>query len=145
MSVSWRLEAEPIDVTSVLDEVRRDDCGAVCSFSGTVRSSAAASGNESRVVVGLEYEAHPPLAEEAFSAIATEVFERWDVRAIAARHRVGRCELGEATVVIACSAPHRRDALEAIGYLIDELKERVPLFKKELYEDGTAWVGAEGG
>ena len=145
MAVSWGLEDDQLDAGSILELVQRDDCGAVASFIGTVRSSAAATGNGSRSVVGLEYEAHPAMAEEAFLGIAREVMERWDVRSIAARHRVGRCELGAPTVVIACAAPHRADALDAIRLLIDELKKRVPLFKKELYEDGTAWVGAEGG
>ena len=143
--VSWALEEAPLDVADVIGEVAREDCGAVASFVGTVRISAAAPGNEDRMVVGLEYEAHAPLAEEAFRSIAAEVLERWDVKAVAARHRTGRCDLGAPTVVVACSAPHRSDALEACTYLIDELKARVPIFKKELYEDGTAWVGVETG
>ena len=144
-SISWSLEEGPLDVAGVLEEVAREDCGAVASFVGTVRVTAAAPGNESRTVIGLEYEAHAPMAKEAFGSIASEALERWDLKAISARHRTGRCELGAPTVVIACSAPHRADALEACRFLIDELKARVPIFKKELYEDGTAWVGAETG
>lgn len=144
-NVSWALRTQPLDVASVLDEVQSEDCGAIASFVGTVRVSAAVPGNESRSVTGLEYEAHETIANEAFYAIAAEAMERWGVKAIAAQHRVGRCELGAPTVAIACSAPHRADALEACHYLIDELKARVPLFKKELYDDGSAWVGAETG
>ena len=143
--VSWSLEESPLDVSAAIAEVSREDCGAVASFVGTVRVTAAASGNESRRVIGLEYEAHAALSEGSFASIAAEACQQWDVRAIAARHRIGRCELGAPTVVVACSAPHREDALSACRYLIDELKARVPIFKKELYEDGTAWVGVEAG
>ena len=144
-SVSWGLSSGPLDVATVLAEVHREECGGIASFVGTVRVTAAVTGNESRSVTGLEYEAHETIAEETFRAIATEAAERWDVRAISARHRVGRCELGAPTVAIACSAPHRADAMEACRFLIDELKTRVPIFKKELYDDGSAWVGAETG
>ena len=143
--VSWSLEESPLDVSAAIAKVSRDDCGAVASFIGTVRVTAAAPGNESRQVVGLEYEAHDVLSADSFASIAAEAGDRWDVRAIAARHRIGRCALGAPTVVVACSAPHREDALSACRYLIDELKARVPIFKKELYEDGTAWVGVETG
>ena len=143
--VSWALEESPLDVSTVIGEVSQEDCGAVASFIGTVRVTAAVESNEDRAVIGLEYEAHPALAEESFASIAAEALDRWDLRAVSARHRIGRCELGAPTVVVACSAPHRGDALEACRYLIDELKARVPIFKKELYEDGTAWVGAETG
>ena len=143
--ITWSLEEAPLDITTVLQEVAREDCGAVASFVGTVRVTAAASGNETRTVVGLEYEAHAALANESFGSIAAEASEKWDVKAISARHRTGRCELGAPTVVVACSAPHRADALEACRFLIDGLKARVPIFKKELYEDGTAWVGVEAG
>lgn len=143
--VTWSLEEDPLDIPAALQEVSREDCGAVASFIGTVRVTAAAPGNEGRAVVGLEYEAHPALAEESFSSIAAEASEKWDIKAVAARHRIGRCGLGAPTVVVACSAPHRADALEACRFFIDELKARVPIFKKELYEDGTAWMGVEGG
>jgi molybdopterin synthase catalytic subunit len=145
MGVSWALCSDPLDVTEVLAEVARPDCGAVASFVGTVRDSAAAPGHASDNVVALEYEAHPEMASEAFAAIAAEAMTRWDVKSIAARHRTGRCELGAPTVALACSAPHRADALAACHFLIDELKARVPIFKKEVYSDGSAWVGAEHG
>lgn len=143
--ISWALEASPLEVAELLAEVSSDECGATASFIGSVRITAAAPGNESRSVVALEYEAHPAMAEGSFHSIAEEACGRWDLRVVAARHRVGRCELGAPTVVVACSAPHREDALEACRFLIDELKARVPIFKKELYDDGTAWIGAEGG
>lgn len=92
----------------------------------------------------LEYEAHETLAAERLRAICLEAGELWDVRRAVAIHRTGRCALGEVTVVIACGAPHRKDALEACRWIIDKVKSTVPIFKREIYPDGAAWVVAEG-
>ena len=113
-------------------------------FVGTVRDSAASSENEERPVIRLEYEAHQDLAEQTLAAIAEETAGKWDVRKMVVLHRVGVCELGEPTVVVAVAAPHRADALESCRHIIDAVKSSVPIFKKEVFADGSTWVGAEG-
>ena len=138
------LSAEPLDVVGAMNAVASPDCGAIASFVGTVRKEAAVETNIDKNVVALEYDAHPEVAWRRLEEIAAEACGKWDVSRLVAVHRVGHCPLGEPTVVIACSAPHRADALEACRWLIDELKASVPIWKKEIYEDGDAWVGDEG-
>ena len=132
----------PLDIAAAIAEVWAPDCGGVAVFIGTVRESPAVPERDDKAVVGLDYEAHPTLAEEALSALAQTAASRWDVRRIIATHRTGHCEVGEPTVVVACAAPHRGDALDACRWLIDELKATVPIWKRELYADGSSWVGA---
>jgi molybdopterin synthase catalytic subunit len=138
------LSADPLDVTAVLARVADPSCGGIGLFVGTVRDSAAVRDNSERPVVRLEYEAHEALAEATLAGIAKDAVAKWDVRKLVAVHRTGTCELGEPTVVVAASAPHRGDALEACRYVIDTIKSSVPIFKKEVYADGSAWVGTEG-
>lgn len=95
-------------------------------------------------VLALEYEAQPEMAESRLREIAEEASARWGIVRMLAIHRVGTCELGVPTVFVACSAPHRREALEACHWIIDELKRSVPIWKREVYEDGSSWVSAEG-
>lgn len=135
------LSETPLDVPAVLASVGRDAAGAVASFVGTVRSTGA-DANVSDVVA-LDYEAHPVLAEERLASIAREAADRWELLAVAVVHRTGRCRLGEPTVVIACSAPHRRSALDACSWLIDEVKSKVPIWKKEITGRGETWVGTD--
>jgi molybdopterin synthase catalytic subunit len=92
-------------------------------------------------VIALEYEAYEGMAEKVMAELAAGVEQRYELCAVAITHRVGRCEIGDVSVAIAVSAPHRQDALSACRDLIDELKERVPLWKKELYEGGEEWIG----
>ena len=142
--IRTELTNEPLDTAAAAAEVTSDDCGAVATFIGTVRDSASVPDRATDRVLRLEYEAHPTLAAERLEAIAREAAERWGLAAVVAIHRTGVCELGEPTVVVACSAPHRREALEACHWTIDELKRSVPIWKREVYADGTSWVGAEG-
>lgn len=130
-----------LDVAGAIDEVAAPRCGGIGVFVGTVRSSPAAAARSSEVLA-LEYEAHPTLALERLDQVTRAAAERWDIRRIVAVHRSGRCNVGEATVVIACSAPHRADALEACRWMIDEIKVQVPIWKREVYENGSSWVGA---
>ena len=118
--------------------------GGIGIFLGTVRISPAAEDHAKDEVVALDYEAHPQLAPARLQAICEEAAERWDVRRAVAIHRTGLCSLGEPTVVIACGAPHRKDALEACRWIIDEVKSSVPIWKREVYADGTAWVSPHG-
>lgn len=138
------VSSSPLDVGKAVERVTDPACGGIGLFLGTARNTAAADGNQERPVIALDYEAHVGLAEEALLSIAREAMKRWDLRRVVAEHRTGRCEVGEPTVVVACSAPHRADALEASRYVIDEIKTRVPIWKEEIYEDGSSWVGPEG-
>ena len=133
---AFRLTAEPLSLDAAVQEVRRDEAGAVATFTGTVRNRS-----RGRDVVSLEYEAYEGMAEQTMAELAAELAARYDVCEIAIHHRVGRVEIGEASVVIAVSAPHRADALAACKDAIDTLKQTVPLWKKELYEGGEEWIG----
>ena len=133
---SFRLVEGPIDAEAVAAEVADDRAGAVATFQGTVRSQS-----RGRAVIALEYEAYSGMAEKVMAEIADEATARYDLCAIAVTHRVGRVEIGETSVAIAVSAPHRQDALAACRDVIDALKERAPLWKKELYEGGEEWIG----
>jgi MoaE-MoaD fusion protein len=133
---SFRLVEGPIDAQVVAAEVADEQAGAIATFQGTVRSQS-----RGRAVVALEYEAYSGMAEKVMVEIADEVQSRYELCAVAVTHRVGRVEIGETSVAIAVSAPHRHDALAACREVIDALKEQVPLWKKELYEGGEEWIG----
>jgi molybdopterin synthase catalytic subunit/molybdopterin converting factor small subunit len=133
---SFRLVEGPIDVQAVLQEVETDEAGAIASFVGTVRARS-----RDREVVQLEYEAYEGMAEEVMGQLAAALKVKYDLCEVAITHRVGRVEVGEASVAIAVSAPHRRDALAACADAIDTLKNTVPLWKKEVYEGGEEWIG----
>lgn len=135
------LSAAPLDVAALIGD-SPPGSGGTAVFVGTVRrSSAARPGQE---VVALDYDAHPELAGRELERIAGEAAARFSLERVVAVHRTGRCALGEPTVVVVCNAPHRAEALEACRWLIDTLKQTVPIWKKELYDDGSAWVGAAG-
>jgi molybdopterin synthase catalytic subunit len=110
-------------------------------FVGTVRDGSSVETNAGKPVVALDYDSHPTLAEQRLREIAFEATTKWDVRKVVAIHRTGHCELGEPTVVVACGAPHRGDALEACRWIIDTIKSTVPIWKREAYADGSSWVG----
>jgi molybdopterin synthase catalytic subunit/molybdopterin converting factor small subunit len=127
---------DPLSLEAVVDEVTDARAGAVATFTGTVRSES-----RGRSVHHLEYEAYTEMAESVMAGLATVLKARYKLHDVAIHHRVGRVEIGEASVVIAISAPHRADALAACRDAIDALKETVPLWKKEVYEGGEEWVG----
>lgn len=131
-----RVVAGPLDVAAALAEVEDDEAGAIASFVGTVRRRS-----RGRDVVQLEYEAFEEMAEPMLERLAAELTARHGLCAVAIHHRVGRVEIGEASVVIAVSAPHRAAALDACREAIDTLKETIPLWKKEIYADGEEWIG----
>jgi molybdopterin synthase catalytic subunit/molybdopterin converting factor small subunit len=124
---AFRLVDGPLDLGAVVAEVEDERAGAIATFQGTVRRQS-----RGRTVIALEYEAYSGMAEKVMAEIAAGVKERYDLCEVAIAHRTGRCEIGEVSVAIAVSAPHRQDALSACRDVIDELKERVPLWKKEL-------------
>jgi MoaE-MoaD fusion protein len=133
---AFRLVDGPVDLAAVIAEVADEQAGAIATFEGTVRRQS-----RGREVIALEYEAYSGMAERVMAEIAEGAKARYDLCEVAVAHRVGRCEVGDVSVAIAVSAPHRQDALSACRDVIDELKERVPLWKKELYEGGEEWIG----
>jgi molybdopterin synthase catalytic subunit/molybdopterin converting factor small subunit len=133
---SFRLSEEPLSLDAAVEEVRSDEAGAIATFVGTTRVHS-----RGRTVERLEYEAYAGMAEKVMAEIADALKRRYDLREIAIHHRTGTVEIGDASVVIAISAPHRQDALAACRDAIDTLKEQVPLWKKEIYEGGEEWIG----
>jgi molybdopterin synthase catalytic subunit len=132
----FRLVEGPLDAEAIAAEVADDSAGAIATFVGTVRRES-----RGREVLHLEYEAYAGMAEVVMAEIAAELDGRHELCAVAIAHRVGRVEIGEASVVVAVSAPHRAAALAACAEGINALKERVPLWKKEVYEGGEEWLG----
>jgi molybdopterin synthase catalytic subunit len=133
---AFLLSDEPLSLDRVVDEVRSDDAGAIATFTGTTRIQS-----RGRTVTHLDYEAYEGMAEKTMAEIAESLRERYELTGVAIHHRIGRVGIGETSVVIAVSAPHRQAALAACKDAIDELKERVPLWKKEVYADGEEWIG----
>jgi molybdopterin synthase catalytic subunit len=138
--ISVAISAAPLDVAATIGATSTPDTGGTGVFVGTVRATPTEEADKQ--VVRLDYEAHPTLAEEAMRELAREAASKWSLDRIIAIHRTGPCEVGEPTVVIACSAAHRAEALDACRWLIDEIKLNVPIWKKEIYTDGSSWVGA---
>jgi molybdopterin synthase catalytic subunit len=133
---AFRITAQPLDPAAVIAEAESADAGAVASFVGTVRNRS-----RGRSVLHLEYEAFEEMAEPMLERLAGELTEKHGLSKVAIHHRIGRVEIGEASVVIAVSAPHRAAALDACREAIDTLKETIPLWKKEVYEGGEEWIG----
>ena len=128
-----------IDPAAVLDHVASNDAGAVVLFLGTTREFTRGRQTES-----LDYECYPEMAEKKLAELEAEARRRWPLVAVAIVHRLGHLELGEASVAIAVSSPHRQAAFEAGQWLIDTLKEDVPIWKREQWADGTQeWVHSE--
>jgi molybdopterin synthase catalytic subunit len=133
------LSDQPLDVAGLIG-LEAPDRGAVAVFVGRVRNT-----HQGREVSGLDYEAYPGLAMRELDQVARLARERWSLGPLVLAHRVGRLGIGDAAVVVAVSSGHRDSVFEACRFLIDALKERVPVWKHEFYADGTeAWVGAPG-
>jgi molybdopterin synthase catalytic subunit len=130
------ITTEPLDPQALTDAVRTDESGAVTLFYGVARNNS-----DGRAVIALEYEAHETLAEKKLREVADEVSGRFDITGIGVYHRTGRLEIGETSLLIAVSSAHRREAFEACHYAVDRIKEVVPIWKKEIWEDGEGdWV-----
>jgi molybdopterin synthase catalytic subunit/molybdopterin converting factor small subunit len=130
------ITGEPLDVAAALALVSRDEAGAVASFIGTVRQSS-----RGREVQFLDYEAFEEMAEPMLERLGAELTEKHGLSAVAIHHRIGRVEIGEPSVVIAVSSPHRGSALDACREAIETLKTNIPLWKKEVYTGGEEWIG----
>lgn len=132
-----RVTADPIDPAALLEGGVSPADGAALLFLGVVRDE-----NEGRSVARLEYEAFAPMAEAEMSRIAAEAAARWGTGAVSVVHRTGTLEIGEVSVAILVASPHRGDAYEASRYVIEELKKRLPIWKRESYVDGPSeWLG----
>jgi molybdopterin synthase catalytic subunit len=132
----FRLSAAPLSIDAAVAEVRDEGAGAIATFIGTTRAHS-----RSREVLHLDYEAYEGMAERVMADLAHELKRRHELCAVAIHHRVGRVDIGDVSVVIAVSAPHRAAALAACREAIDELKVSVPLWKKEVYVGGEEWIG----
>ena len=131
-----RLTDQPLDPAEALAFVADPKAGGAVLFSGTVRDHS-----EAGEVTGLDYEAWDELATDRLQALGREILQRWPVTRVALLHRTGHLEVGEVSVVVACSAPHRAEAFEAARHGIERLKADVPIWKKELLASGDAhWV-----
>ena len=133
---AFTLSDDALSLDDVVREVASEEAGAVATFTGTVRSRS-----RGRRVLHLEYEAYEGMAEQAMEALALDLTDRYTLIGVAIHHRVGRVEIGEPSVVIAVSAPHRSAALDACREAIEALKETIPLWKKEVYAGGEEWIG----
>ena len=127
----------PISLDGLVASVGHPESGAIATFTGTTRDT-----NNGRNVERLEYEAYADMAVAEFEKIAARVRERWDVRGVAIVHRVGVVPIGETSVAIAVSAPHRAEAIKACHFAIDRLKIVAPIWKKEHFEGGEVWIAS---
>ncbi len=132
----FRIVESEIALPPILKSVEDEEAGCVVTFIGCVRDQTAG-----RRVRALEYEAYKEMAERKMAEIGAEIAQRWRLDKIAIVHRTGHLEIGETSVVIAVAAPHRAEAFDACRYAIDRIKEIVPIWKKEIYEDEENWVG----
>ncbi len=134
----FEVTTEPLDPQRLTDAVRKDESGAVALFLGVVRDNS-----RGRRVLYLEYDAYPEMATRVMRRIAAEALERWPLTDVAMQHRTGRLEIGETSLLIAVSSPHRKEAFEACHHLVDRFKETVPIWKKEVWEGGEVWIEGE--
>ena len=131
------LSDKTLNEQACLDFVKTDDSGGIVTFVGTVRNQT-----KGKRVLRLDFEAYEPMAVSEMKKIAELAVEKFSLKKIAIYHRVGSLKIGEVPVIIAASAAHRGAAFDACEYAIDTLKETVPIWKKEIFEDGEVWVSA---
>ncbi len=130
---------ESLDPEAITATVRKEANGGVVTFLGTTRNDS-----DGRRVLYLEYEAYEGMAEKMLGLISEEISHRWVITDISIAHRFGRLEIGEISLVVAVASPHRQEAFQACLYTVDRIKQNVPIWKKEVFEDGEVWVGIEG-
>jgi len=128
---------QPIDKNKIISAAESLEAGALNVFIGTVRAKTA-----NKKVIRLEYECYEPMAVSEIEKIFKEASQRWPILKVAISHRIGILQLGNEAVVLAVSTPHRKESFEACQFIIDTLKQTVPIWKKEVYEGGEEWVSA---
>lgn len=131
------LSAKTLNIQSCIDWIMSPESGGIDVFIGTVRNAT-----KGKKVIRLEFEAYEPMAIAEMEKIARQAYEKWPVQKVLIHHRTGVLDVGEVPVVIAVSAAHRAAAFDACRYIIDTLKQTVPIWKKEIFEDGEIWVAA---
>lgn len=129
---------DELDPGQVASEVEHPGAGAIVTFIGTTRDNTAG-----RSVLFLEYEAYRPMADQQLQRVAEEMKQKWDLACVAIHHRLGRLQIGEASLVVAASSAHRKAAFEACHFSIDRIKQIVPIWKKEFFVGGEVWVGSQ--
>lgn len=134
--MNFEISKEKIDIQAIIDKVVQRDAGAITTFIGTVRELT-----KGKKTLFLVYEAYESMAVKKLEQIGAEIGERWPGAQVAITHRVGRLDITDVAVVIAVSTPHRADSYEANRYAIERIKEIVPIWKKEHWEDGEKWIG----
>ena len=134
----FQLVTEPIDASTLIRHVRAPEDGAIVTFDGFVRHQS-----HNRRTLYLDYEAYEPMALAKMREIAAQLHQKYRIHRVAIVHRLGRLEIGETSVLIAVSAPHRAAAFDACRFAIDTLKRTVPIWKKEYFEDGAVWADGE--
>ncbi|CAI2165599.1 1725_t:CDS:2 [Funneliformis geosporum] len=129
-----KLTSEPLILQDIVDLVKDDGAGAISTFNGTTRNTF-----EGKSVIRLEYESYVPMAEKVLLNIISEARTKWNLIKTAIFHRTGIVPVGETSVIVAVSSAHRKESLHAVEWLIDHLKEKAPIWKKEVYSDGSVW------
>lgn len=137
MNIQIEISDKPLTIQSCIDWVMTPQSGGIDVFIGTVRAAT-----KGKTVVRLEFEAYEPMARKEMQKIAKQAFAQWPVQKLLIHHRTGVLEVGDIPVIIAVSCAHRDAAFEACRFLIDTLKQTVPIWKKEIFEDGEVWVAA---
>ncbi|WP_413465932.1 molybdenum cofactor biosynthesis protein MoaE [Metabacillus litoralis] len=132
----FEIVEDPISVEEIANKVIRNEAGAITTFIGTVREFT-----HGKRTLSLEYQAYTKMAVKMLEQIGREINQKWDHSKVAITHRIGKLEISEIAVVIAVSTPHRKDAYEANEYAIERIKQIVPIWKKEIWEDGEEWIG----
>ncbi|USK62120.1 molybdenum cofactor biosynthesis protein MoaE [Peribacillus asahii] len=132
----FEITHSPISVEALISKVSRREAGAITTFIGTVREFT-----KGKKTLSLEYQAYEPMAVKMLSQIGDEIQQKWPDALTAITHRVGKLDITEVAIVIAVSSPHRKTAYEANEYAIERIKQIVPIWKKEFWEDGTKWIG----
>ena len=128
---------KPINVLRIIQASESNEAGALNVFIGTVRSQTSG-----KIVIRLEYEAYEPMAKKEIEKIMELASSKWEIKNWAISHRVGTLTIGEVAVVVAVSTSHRKESFEACQFIIDSLKQTVPIWKKEIFDDGEEWVSA---
>ena len=135
--ISIKISDTPLDIPECINWAMSPHCGGIDIFIGTVRNIT-----DKKIVTQLQYEAYEKMALSEMKKIAEQALQTWPVQKVLIHHRKGILQIGETAVVIAVSAPHREAAFDACRYAIDTLKKTVPIWKKEIFEDGEVWVAA---
>jgi molybdopterin synthase catalytic subunit len=135
VSSLFAITSEPLDPKPLVEAVRRDESGAVALFYGVVRNE-----NLGRTVRYLEYDAYEAMALKKLREVADEVSAKFPITGIGALHRIGRLEIGETSLLVAVSSAHRKEAFEACHYAVDRIKKTVPVWKREVWDDGSEWI-----